>query len=343
MTPDEVAEQWGIGGDDALEMTIKILKTVPGEKEPKLLQSIPLIHYDGEAMAKNFGPGNYYLRPSSGAYASNSAKVPVSEELARSCGFGRLPVTAQDATAERTIRAAAEAPVDPLDLLAAVQQVVRRELDERDRGHHIQPQQGPGNPFQSAETQMEQMMKMWDLMDRMERRAMESAERRLGGVPVDPKPETNASLFETLLPMGLKILDRMTSGPAAQPQVRVPPGYQLVPIQPRAALPSSEPAPSPEDRPVITLTQEEAAAIAQAVAMLKPYAAQLVELAGSQATDDQIAEELAGYIPDRMIPSFTALSSVVGTKGPGVLESIHPGLNHGRWSSIMPKIVAALA
>jgi hypothetical protein len=106
--------------------------------------------------------------------------------------------------------------------------------------------------------------------------------------------------------------------------------------------PPVDPAPSPEVLPMPNLTQEEKTAIGQAVSMLRPFAGQLIPLATSQATDEQIAEELAEYIPNGLIPSLEALAGIVARSGPGVLQVIHPRMVSPRWSTILPKIIEML-
>lgn len=344
MTPDELVEQWNIGADDSLTITVKVMRQVLGDKELVLVKSVPLVEYSGEEIARNFGPGTYYLRPAAGIWARNSAKVPISEELARACGWGRIPVTPQDVQAERTIRKAAEAPTDPMDLLAAVQQVVRRELDAAG----IRPGSAPSpgqvqtfNPMEAMQTQMQQMNAWMSFMDRMDAHMQARVERRLGVSHEEPDNK-NQSLLEALIPLGMKLLDRMTEGPRMLP---VPPRQAGLPqlhqgnTQPQAA----PPPPQEEREPMPTLTPEEQQAIAPVVKMLQPFGPQLVAITNTPATDEQIVTELEGYIPENMVGGIVALNAATVKHGKAVLGFIHPGLASDRWAVILPKLCEALS
>lgn len=90
-----------------------------------------------------------------------------------------------------------------------------------------------------------------------------------------------------------------------------------------------------------TLTPEEQKAIGGAVAMLRPFAAQLVDMAASSTDDQAIVTELEAFIPSAMVGPLAALSAVVETHGPAVLGAIHPALASDRWATILPKLIAA--
>lgn len=345
MTADELAEQWEVAADDVETITVKVLRLKPGTEEMHLVDSPPLMDYDGSAIARNFGPGTYYIRPGGRKYAKNSAKLPISEALARSCGFGRIPTTAADVAAERTLREATQGPVDPVNLLSAIEAI----LDRRDRERGIQPtipgvQPMMANPMQAMETQFEQLQRMMAFMTSMEERAIKTVEMRMGKQDFSPSAEdTNSSLLEKLLPKALDIFGTMMQNrqpaPVAVPQA--PPVYPVQHQVSQAAQPviAVKPAEQPQGVPMPQLTEDEQKAIAPALMMLKPYGSMIVDMAAQVADDDAIVAELEPWIPGGMMGSLETLSIIVAKHGPALLTQIHPGLGTDRWVGILAKLV----
>jgi len=337
MNADELAETWSVGRDDAFGITVKVLRQVKGDSALELIDNVPLVDYSGENIAANYGPGVYYLRPASGKYQKLACKLPISDALARSCGWGRLPVTPQDVQAERTLRQAVESPTDPVDLLAAIQQMIRREMDTRGMGSTpgmTMPMQ-TFNPMEAMQNQMGQMQAWMGFMDTMEKQMQERVERRMG--ILEPERQEKTSTWEALIPVALKIFDRMTTPPAAPVQ------RQPLPM----AAPAPEPAPAPQSKPVeapmSNLTDDERKLLGRGIAMLRPFGGQLAELTKTKATNDQIVSELEGYIPDSMIDSINALDDACQKYGPAILGQIHPELATERWAAIVKALRLVLA
>lgn len=334
MTAEELAETWSIARDDAYGVTVKILRQIKGEGSLELISDVPLVDYSGENVAANYGPGIYYLRPASGKYQKLACKLPISETLARQSGWGRLPVTPQDVQAERTLRQAVESPTDPVDLLAAIQQMIRREMDSRGMGS------APGlsmpiqtfNPMEAMQNQMGQMQAWMGFMDTMEKQMQERVERRMG--ILEPERQEKTSTWEALIPVALKIFDRMTTPPAAPPIQRQP-----LPM----AAPTPAPQPKPVEAPMPNLTDDEKKLLGRGIAMLRPFGGQLAELTKTEATNDQIVAELEGYIPDSMIESINALDDACMKHGPAILGQIHPELATDRWAAIVKALRLVLA
>lgn len=346
MTPEELMDAWSIGQNDAMGVTVKILRQKVGTEALELVDSIPLVEFDARRLAANFGHGRYLLRPAAGTYAKCSAVLPISDELARACGWGKLPATAQDMTAERVVRAAVEGPTDPLDLMAAMERLMDRKLAERAVA-------APGaaaafNPMEAMNAQMAQMTAWMGFMDRMEAQMQARVERRMGVDP-EPAPSSHMTFLESLLPLGLKILDRMTSGPAMTPQ-RSATTPQRPTLPPLADPPLADPQAADHPAQVAAtggsampeLTNEERQAVALSAKMLSPFAPQLVELGNSPATEEQIVGELEGYVPDHMVGPLTTLAAIITKHGPGVLGIIHPGLAVPKWGVVLQKLAVAL-
>lgn len=339
MTPAELVEQWEIGRDDVLEVTVKVLRQVIGEKDTRLVLSVPLVEYSGADIAANFGPGTYYLRPSAGQYAKNSAKLPISEEMARSCGWGQIPVSPQDLVAERTIRGVTQGPADPVDLMAAIQALMDRKFAEYGLSKNAPAQiQTSFDPMAAMQAQMAQMQTWMGFMDSMERSMQARVERRMGIKPEDDMVEKSESPWAQLIPLATTIFEKLMNRPS------IPSQMPIRPVIPPSAAPNQQ-VPTqhqPTGGAMPVLTDEEKTAISKAVAMLRPFGSQLSDLGNSAASDDQIVAELSGYIPDPLIDSIQALNQIVQRHGKDVLSAIHPGVATDRWAGILPKLVEAL-
>lgn len=340
MTAEELADQWEIAADDVETITVKILKLRIGTDELQLMDDPALVDYNGKDVAARFGPGTYFIRPSGRKYAKNSAKLTISEALAKSCGFGRIPTTAADVVAERTIREATQGPIDPANLLAAIETIIERR--EREKSQNSAPIfQNPTvmDPMAALKSQFEQMQTMMGFMSSMEERAIKTVEMRMGKTEYSPSVEdTNSSLLEKLLPKALDIFGAMMANrnpaPVAAPQHQAE--HQVTQHQaPTIAVKPTE----PEVPPMPQLTQEEQQAIAGAVMMLKPYGGMIVDMAAQVADDAAIVAELEPWIPAPMLGSLEALSVIVQTHGPAILGQIHPALATERWKGILPKLV----
>jgi hypothetical protein len=194
----------------------------------------------------------------------------------------------------------------------------------------------------AMKSQFEQIQTMMSFMSSLEERAIKTVEMRMGKADVSMGPEdTNVSLWEKLLPKALDIFGSMMQNRNAAP-AQVPPhqvDHQAARQTP-PAIAVSQPN-QQEAQPMPTLTPEEQKAIGGAVAMLRPFAAQLVDMAASSTDDQAIVTELEAFIPSAMVGPLAALSDVVGTHGPAVLGAIHPALASDRWATILPKLIAA--
>ena len=342
MTAEELADQWEIAADDVETITVKILKLRIGTDELQLMDDPALVNYDGKDVAARFGPGTYFIRPSGRKYAKCSAKLAISEALAKSCGFGRIPTTAADVAAERTIREATQGPVDPVNLLSAIETILdRREREKASAGGPVFQNPAVQDPMAALKSQFDQMQTMMQFMASMEERAIKTVEMRMGKTEYSPSVEdTNSSLLEKLLPKALDIFGAMMANrQPAPPQHPQPPTEHQVTHQapPTIAVKQAD----PEVPPMPQLTQDEQQAIAGAVMMLKPYGGMIVDMAAQIADDGAIVAELEPWIPGPMLGSLEALSVIVQAHGPAILAQIHPALATERWKGILPQLVEA--
>ena len=336
MNAAELAEQWQVSRDDAETITVKILRQILGEDDKEVIDSVPLVLFSMKEIAGNYGPGTYYLRGAAGKYAKNAARMSISEAYARSSGWGRLPVTAADAMAEKTIRQAAVAPTDPVELLAAVQQVVRREL-EAQRTNGPAPS-ASADPMQAMEREMERMQRMMAMMETLRESARSSVRAELG---ITPKEEVEpASIWAELLKAAVPLVSSLMARQQEPQRLEPQPMRQAAPAQQVPPALAENPK-TQEANQMPQLTQDEQKAISGAVSMLRPYGAMIVDMAAQIADDEAIIGELVPWIPGPMVGSLEALAVTVAKYGPVVLGAIHPALVTERWAGILPKLVEA--
>lgn len=340
-TAEDLVEQWAVPEVDCYHVRVNVFRQKMGDEALELLVSVPVLEYDLQKIAGQFGPGRYFIKGTPRKYAFNSARFDVSEELARSNGYGRLPQRAADITAARTLQEATKGPVDPVDLLAAVEVMLDRKLKEQGLG--ASPAQII-NPMQAMEKQMEGFYSFMGFMDKMEIRAIQLAERRAGlrnpEDPVEPA-STTLQVIQALAPAVGPLLERIFNGPAATPRpiaqaaIGTTQPHPAAPAQPQGG-PPVETIQKPE------LTDIEKRSISMAVSMLRPFSTMLANAIQREIPDAQLAEELGGYIPPNLYGQVIALSALVRDKGVGVLAYIDEKLTSPRWPAVLSEMAAML-
>ena len=346
MTAEELIAKWEIPTDAAYEVMVKIQKVEPTTGEMCLIDEVILAEYSGKEMARRFGPGTYYLRPPAGQWSRKSAKIPVSPSYATVCGWGKLAPSAADALAMRTLDAAQRGPTDPVDLLAAIERMMDRKLAEAgvQRGPMVQgPAGSVVDPAQLLQAQFGQVERTMELMSRLEQRAIETVERRMGLKPKEDEegPAGGETFWEKLILGALPMLQKMMESRQDQPPIQARP--QAPPPPPPAPTLQGPSAPVPQQEAHMpTLTPEEQSALAPVISMLRPFAGHLVDV-GKRATVYQAARELAPLIPPALYPNLDATAEIVRTKGAAVLGAIHPDLATEQWGKILDEIMVELS
>lgn len=348
MTADELAAAWELGQDDAFTLRVKIFQAQPGVKELSLVADVPLPDFSGEDLARNFGPGMYYLRPAAGRWAMKSAKLPISDGMARNLGWGSLRPQAADVLAHRTLEAATRGPVDPVDLMAAMERMFDQKLAALGMkpaavpmvGQIMQP--AAPDPTAAMEKEMERMAKMMDLMNGLQEKARETVRAELGVRTPEATEGNDMSIWLKLAEIAAPVAAAIFQARNAAPVTHQPPA---APSTPLPALPGPVPptaAPAAPVSAVPMLTPQEQASIGQVVGMLKGYGPILVNMGKGPESDEQIAANLAPWIPPASYGQVVALSDLVDTKGPEVMNIIHPELGNDRWARILRALVAEL-
>lgn len=342
-TAQELVNSWEVSPSDVEAHGVLIFRQIIGTDSRELLARVPMTQYQLSEIAAKHGAGTYYIKGTAGRYERKAGKFSVSSDYAASCGYGRLPEPPKpaDLQAVRTLERAAQGnPVDPLDLTAAIvrasEETTRRILDQyglRPGGPGAAP---VGPTFQGMESQFQQVEKMYGFMERMEQRAMESVERRMGLAPtVKPDeldPNSWAGMLQALAPVGVELArGLMSRGQAPAP---------VVPLQVRQPEPQTI---QPEENMLrIEVPQEILDRIAPAVGMLAPFKAMLLRLDNPEKSIQDTAEALGGFIPPACYDALVTLADYAEAHGPEILRVIGPAFVSPRWAAILAHIAAEI-
>jgi hypothetical protein len=337
-TPQELVNAWGVSPGDVESHSVLIFRQRAGVDERVLIDSVPMLAYSLDEIVSKYGSGTYYLKGSAGRYERKAGKFIVSEEFASSRGYGRLPEApkAADVQAVRTLQRASEASgVDPVDLASAIQRASEAATRQILESYGITGRNAPnpamvGNGFGQMESQFQQVEKMYGFMERMEARAMESVERRMGIAPSskadDPDPNSWAGILSALAPIGVKVAEALMS--------RSMPVIQEHPVMPTKIQPEQ-----PTEEPVrLNIPQEYIDTISPAIRMLKPFKSMLFQVDDGAKSASAISMDLSAYIPPGCYDAMMSLGKLVSTHGPQVLSLIGPEFANERWGSIVIEI-----
>ena len=343
-TAQELVNSWEVSPADVESHGVLIFRQIMGTDTRELLARVPMTQYQLSEIAAKHGSGTYYIKGTAGRYERKAGKFSVSSDYAASCGYGRLPEPPKpaDVQAVRTLeRAASGGSVDPVDLAAAIQraseETTRRILESY--GIHGNPGTAPQGPtFQGMESQFQQVEKMYGFMERMEQRAMESVERRMGIAPTvkdETDPNSWAGILSALAPVVLPFAQQLLSRAPIQAH------------QPVAAAQPVQPAeqhsiPAGDNMLRIDVPQEILDRIAPAVAMLKPFKAMLLNMDRPDKAIADTADMLGGFIPPACYDAILALAEQAKTTGPEIMRVIGPEFVTPRWVAIVDHIAGEI-
>lgn len=345
MNADELAAHWELGPDDLFSLKLNVLRAVKGTRTAEVVAEVAGVDYSMATLARKFGPGLYFIR-GGGRHQSKVVKIPVSDVLAYSYGWGQAPElpSAADLVAQRTLQEATERPTDPMNLAAALELAAKRAASEALREAGIVPgmQHQPPvtqNPMQGF-SQFKEMMGFFREMREDVRRDVEQS---LG--IKQPEPQAEGSEWVPLVKEGLSIFGAILAN-RGQPATMAAPSYTrtMPPERPAVGMETTG-APMESKQEIANLpalTPQEQAVMGNAAAMLRPFAGQLSQLAMSQITDQQAAIELVGYVPPAYYEHMVSLDGVSQARGFAVLGHISPVFASERWRGILHELATEL-
>lgn len=336
---DDIMTAWKMGRDEAYGTRVKVFRQPKGQGglSSELVDEMPLLDYALEPLAANHGPGLYFVR-GTGAYVAKVFKFNVSESYATRAGWGRAPVKAPepaDLLAVQTVqKLEAGERVDQVNLLAAIDRIVKANIEATVKP---QPQAAPA----TFESQFDQMFRMFELTDRLEKRAAETMARRMGLEEKEERPQTTTEMLLGLLPQALDMFGKFMQNrnPAPMPQPPMMRRTVSIPNRPPQPQAPAEPAPIKETqpmRPISDLSEQDLQTLKDAGELLGqfgPALSMLLEKTGMDS-DAAVADELGSGIPAMFYPRMVSLAELV-ERHPWVMLEIHPALSSPRWPAIV--------
>jgi hypothetical protein len=335
---EELVRAWGIPADEVRQVSVRVFRDVVGTRDVSLVWDCPIESFHLKEVVSRYGPDTYYIR-GTGKFSHKSTRANIDSQLAEMWGYGRLPeIRPADVVAQRTIQQASHGPVDPVDLLAAVDQLMQKRFEEFRRTQ--EPQRAMMDPMD----QLTMMQKSFLAFGNLEEQMLRTVEKRMG--IKGPEPEDDrpwwVDLAKDLAPAVVGLLQSITAArrPVEHTQreahpVPVPEPKNIQPLKPMEATVE-------QHKPDLTAySEDEIKAHQAALAMLSKVAGIMLPLDKKMElnTVKEVSEELLGWLPPAMYGALVSLAHTVKAKGPELLEIAHPQLNSGRW----PQILEALA
>lgn len=297
---------------------LKIARTIPMSQKLELVRDCTVQDYSMESIAHSFGAGEYQiiLNPGPmGAWKGKSARLSISTDYARECGFSvyqePAPAPAPPRFSElRSLRETAQAIETgqgfTMEKMAGLMETMIERVAER-----MKPAAPPPDPLAG----MSNMLQIMNLMRGEQERSVEMALKMMnlrgpgrGSDDDDDEGDSWPSVIREAIPAVTQALSAMTNrGPAPAQTI--------------------EPEPNPEESAVsVPLSQDEIRHFAPAVAMLKPYAGMVKTVIDKARRGEDAAPDLASFIPVRMHPLMIEFSEVTKARGPQVLAILAPEL-----------------
>jgi hypothetical protein len=338
---------WSSSPREVESLSVLVFRHKIGTPEKELVDHIPVTEYEFRKVARDFGPGTYYLKGSAGKFQTCNAKFIISDEFARNSGYGRLPEPPpppppQDLVAARTLQSVSQAAgIAPENLFAAIDRAIENSLNQRLGNGVIS--QAPINPMQALNDQMTAVEMQMNFMEKMEARVR----RSIAGQTESPEGGDDLSwggLIRELVKAAPGLIAAMRPAPASM-------NHQ--PIRPMPNVEMMPPPPAPDQVPTHegeamkiqeSLSLEDRQLIGPAVEMLKPFTALLVRAASDQNRPAiKIADDLSGWVPPECYEAVIRLGQLTQERGPGMLGVIGHEFISERWSEIIQALARNLS
>lgn len=348
LTAEELMAAWSISPREIDSISVIIFRHKIGTNDKELVAHIPVPEYNFRSVARDFGPGTYYLKGSAGKFQACNAKFLVSQEYAHSAGYGKLPEPpppppAQDLVAAKTLQTVSEtAGIMPVELFSALERIVENGLDRRlgsNQGVHHQLQ--PFDPMKAMTDQMNAVEMQWNFMEKMEQRARRSLAGKLESDDQDGDLSWG-SIIKELIKAAPSFISALR--PQAAPSQHYPPTpdpVDVTPKPPQSSQPEQESRVIPEETVKIieSLSMEDRQLLSPAVEMLQPFTKMLLRAGANVSYRPQsIADDLTGWVPPECYQAVIRLGELARDRGPGILGVIGPEFISERWSEIIQGI-----
>lgn len=339
---NDLLGMWELPAEAMTHAKLKVTRQIYGTKQYELISDQAVRDYDLSAVAQQYGPGEYLLilNPGPrGSWPRRNTKVIVSADYARNAGFDPYPVPEPPRAAPvaprfseiRSVQESGRALEQGQTLTPAMLGQLLETLGDR-----IAARVAPPAPVVDP---MANMMMMFKFFQEMNANSVTQALTLAGlknpaPIPEGPEETDWLGVVKELAPAALEIAKGIFHRPAPVE----------APAAPREVNPEAAPtqeAPEPM-RQEIPMTNEEAAPFAGAVAMLRPFAGIMVRMLDRVPKGEMCADEIAGFIPERLEGQVIDLARYTAERGPAVLGIIDTQLATPKAAACMLAIAEIL-
>ncbi len=310
---------WDLPPEAVTQARLKIGRSIPMSQQLELVRDCTVQDYSLESVAHTFGPGEFQLvlNPGpGGAWPGKSARIIVSKDFARECGFSPYmdppPAPAAPRFSElRSIQESAKAmneggAITP-QVMAQLLETVADRVAERLR---------PSAPAADPLAGMASMVQMMTFMQGIQKSAMDQALLMAGmRNPVAHEPEEEDS-WPSVLREAIPVLGQIGQGLLSR---TAPAPIQAAPIQ-------EQPHQVEETQIMVPMNSDEIKHFATVVGMLKPYSAMILTILSKVQRGEDASGDLASFIPARMAPTMIEFADMAEARGAAVLSILDPAL-----------------
>lgn len=309
---------WDLPHEAVTQARLKIGRNIPMSQQLELVRDCTVQDYSLESVAHTFGPGEYQLvlNPGPGkAWPGKSARIIVSKDFARECGFSPYaepaaapapPRFSELRSIQESTRAMNEGGAFTPQVMAQLLETVADRVAERLR---------PSSPAADPLAGMASMVQMMTFMQGIQKSAMDQALLMAGmRNPVTPEPEEEDS-WPSVLREAIPVLGQIGQGLLSR------------------AAPAPAPAPTPQETPqpeenkiMVPMNSDEIKQFSSVVGMLKPYSALILTILSKVRTGGEASADLASFVPDRMRGTMIDFADLAETRGAEVLALLDPAL-----------------
>jgi hypothetical protein len=329
----DLVAAWGLPSRAWDEGGVKVTRVRQGTTQLELIEETSVGAYSLERVAAMYGAASYVILLSgdpAGEWTQKNCKVTISPEYASACGYSAVPQIPAKISEARNFAAAAEslrdgsARLNAGDLASLVESVAERAAAAV-CARMPQPQptiaQDPALQFQS-------MFSIFGMLQSMQDKALEKA-LALAGLNVKAPESDRETSWPEVAMEAVPVLKELAGAFLAS---REPAPVQPTPTAQAAIL---------EDPPMkYPLSMDEVRSMVQAVAMLRPFVPQLLEIVKKEITPE-IGIDIAGYIPGPLRGQLADLAGYVSARGVECLAVVDQRLATQQGAALLAAIVAA--
>ena len=334
---------WGdVPSEAHTQVKLKIGRPIPGTRQTALVAESTIQEYDLSQIAAQYGQGEYVISLPPGrhnAWPRKQARVMVSREYARDCGFesNLQPVAPTRVSEMRSLRESSDQLSQgkpfTMEAMAQLIETVIERTAERLAPRQVQPA-----PAQAIDP-VQQLMTTFAFLQQIEDRSFTKMAKlmELKGVPGEQDENSGImGMVKENLPGIIEVakgifapkVNYAQQEQSQQLQSDVIAEQQITQIQPTPQESQMNGAPSP-------LTPQETTEIADVINTLRPFAGIIANGIAKSPTIEKAADEIIDWIPPRIYNGIKKLAEYVDKYGFTALNSVDASLGNEKCGKII--------